>query len=42
MGQYESIKTDMDKAGYEGSLAAIFRMQPDYDADKQRPYWGRR
>ena len=42
MGQYERIKTDMDKAGYEGSLAAIFRMQPDYDADKQRPYWGER
>lgn len=39
-GSYNRALDDIVGHGYEGSVQALFRAQPDYDADKQKPYLG--
>ena len=41
-GKYDEIRRDLANIAYDGSVSAMFSSQPDYDADKQKPYEGAR
>ena len=40
-GKYDVV-AEMFRSSYDGSLSVLLASQPDYDADKQKPYRGKR